>query len=564
MPNDRHPPSPAATTGGSPADAQFDELVRRRFDAIVERAPVFATYVGLHEHDHRLGDGSRDRIEQDVIEARRFLGDLEALDRGALSAHNRVELDLALHTTRRELFDDEVHRLWERRASATDELGDGVFLLLARQTRPLAERIAAIGGRLEAAPRLLEEYRTRLGSRPMRLWNEMELDAAGSLPALFAEVATAARAGLGAEHPETARVERAATEANAALERYSEWVREQLDHADDDFALGSDAYDELISLRAFDGLSTDNILEIGREQLALHARLRTETAAEIDAGASEQEVLDRVKTDHPADFEGALEAYRSAMGEARRFVVERDIATLPADESLSVIPTPEYLRKVMPFAAYFSPPKFELEQQGVYIVTPSVDGDAGAMREHNYASVYNTSIHEAYPGHHHQLSAANANPSLVRLLVDAPEFVEGWAMYCELMMREQGFDDAPEHRLMMHTDAIWRACRIILDVELHRGRMGVAEAVDFLVEKTGFERPNAAAEVNRYTYTPTYQLSYLLGRVLLLRLRADEQARLGDAFSLRRFHDALLAAGSIPVSFHRRLLAAADGTIGGP
>ena len=562
MPEDRQPASPGAPRG-SAADDQFDELVRRRFDAIVERAPVFATYIGLHEHDHRLGDGRRERIEQDVVEARRFITDLEALDRDALSEHNRVELDLALHSTHRQVFDDEGHRLWERRASATDELGDGVFLLLARHTRPLSDRIAAISGRLEAAPRLLEEHRSRMGPRPMRLWNEMELDAVGSLPALFEEVITAASSGLGDDHPETMRVRRAAGPVNEALESYGGWVREQLGHADDEFALGSDAYDELISLRAFDGLSTDDILEIGQQQLALNSKLRAETAAEIDAGRSEKEVLEAIKADHPADFEGALTAYRSAMAEARQFVIERDIASVPPDESLSVIATPEYLRKVMPFAAYFSPAKFEVEQQGVYIVTPSVDGEARAMREHNYASVYNTSIHEAYPGHHQQLSAANANPSLVRLLVDAPEFVEGWAMYCELMMREQGFDDGPEHRLMMHTDAIWRACRIILDVQLHRGQISISEAVDFLVEKTGFERPNAAAEVNRYTYTPTYQLSYLLGRVLLLRLRADEQARLGDAFSLRRFHDALLAAGSIPVSFQRRLLHT-DGTGGAP
>ena len=115
--------------------------------------------------------------------------------------------------------------------------------------------------------------------------------------------------------------------------------------------------------------------------------------------------------------------------------------------------------------------------------------------------------------------------------------------------------------MMLATDAIWRACRIILDIRLHRGEIGVDDAIDFLIDHTGFERPNAAAEVHRYTSTPTYQLSYLLGKVLILRLRADEQHRLGSEFSLRRFHDALLWSGSIPVSFHRRLLA---GEGGGP
>jgi uncharacterized protein (DUF885 family) len=128
-------------------------------------------------------------------------------------------------------------------------------------------------------------------------------------------------------------------------------------------------------------------------------------------------------------------------------------------------------------------------------------------------------------------------------------------MYSELMMREHGFDDAPNFRLMLHTDAIWRACRIILDVRLHRGELTVDEGVDFLVEQTNFERPNARAEVQWYTYRPTYPLSYLLGRTLLLELRADEQRRLGDTFSLKGFHDTLMRNGSLPISFHRRLLA---------
>ena len=111
----------------------------------------------------------------------------------------------------------------------------------------------------------------------------------------------------------------------------------------------------------------------------------------------------------------------------------------------------------------------------------------------------------------------------------------------------------------MHTDAIWRACRIVLDVRMHRGELSIEEAIRFLAERTGFLEPNARAEVRRYTYTPTYQLSYLLGKVLLLALRADEGRRLGSAFDLRRFHDTLLANGSLPISFHRRLLAEASG-----
>ena len=243
------------------------------------------------------------------------------------------------------------------------------------------------------------------------------------------------------------------------------------------------------------------------------------------------------------------------MHRARRHLIERDLATVPDDERIDVVPTPEYLRNVVPFAAYFEPAAFDKEPKGIYIVTPSVGHDPNAMREHNFSSISNTSIHEAYPGHHLQLDVARRNGSLTRLMADAPEFVEGWGMYSELMMREHGFDDGPAFRVIMHTDAIWRACRIILDIRLHRGELTVDEATDFLVEQTNFERANARAEVQWYTYRPTYPLSYLLGRTLLLELRSDEEARLGDRFSLKAFHDTLLRNGSLPISFHRRLLA---------
>ena len=148
------------------------------------------------------------------------------------------------------------------------------------------------------------------------------------------------------------------------------------------------------------------------------------------------------------------------------------------------------------------------------------------MREHNLASISNTSIHEAYPGHHLQLDVARRHPSLTRLLTDAPEFVEGWGMYSELMMREHGFDDDPRfRRRCMHTDAIWRACRIILDVRMHRGELDVDEATDFLVEHTELraaERRGRGPAGTR-TARPT-RCRTCSGRTLLLQLRADEQA----------------------------------------
>jgi uncharacterized protein (DUF885 family) len=546
-----------------PLDDKLFDLVEARFRRVIRDNPVVGTYVGIHTEDNRLGDASRDGVLEELGQQKAHLAAIESIDPSGLSQLGRLERDLELHNIRREIFDTETVRTWERRSTALDEIGDALFLVFAQDFAPLPERLDSIAGRLEAVPAFLEESKTRATVPQVRLWQRLEIESAADLPTFLDEIVAA---GTGLPGPERRRLTAAAETARRALASYSSWLEQSLADGTDDWPLGRERYDELVGLRAFDGLDADAILAIGEEQREVNHEARVRAAREIDPDSDEATVVDRIKRDHPATFEEALESYRDVMVRGRRHLIERTIVTVPDDERIDVIPTPEYLRNVVPFAAYFSPPKFDPNPKGIYIVTPSVGDDPNAMREHNYSSISNTSIHEAYPGHHLQLAVANRHPSLTRLGTDAPEFVEGWGMYSEQMMREQGFDDAPNFRLAMYTDAIWRACRIILDVRMHRGELTVEEATDFLVSNTSFEGANARAEVNRYTYTPTYQLSYLLGKVLLLQLRADEQRRLGPRFDLAAFHDTLLNNGSLPISFHRRILresiAAADGSAG--
>lgn len=546
-------PRPAAAPDRGPLDDRLYDLVEGRFRRLLRDNPILATDLGVHDHDDELGDGGQETLLAELAADRQHLADVQALDPAGLSATARFERDLELHNLRRAIFDTDELRIWERRSLALDTVGDGLFLLFARDHAPLAERLDAIAGRLEGIPRHLEEARSRATVPQVRLWQKLEIETAAELPALFDELVAAGEGVVGA--PEQRRLARAAEGAKVAVDLYGSWLEDTLVDGTDDWAVGRERHDALVGLRAFDGLGTDEILELGYEKLADEHAARAAAAREVDPDATEAEVIDRVKSDQPPTFEAALGAYQESMRRARAHLIERDLVTVPDDERIDVVETPEYLRNVLPFAAYFAPASFDPDPNGIYVVTPAVHGDPNAMREHNFASISNTSVHEAYPGHHLQLDVARRHPSLTRLMADAPEFVEGWGMYSELMMREHGFDDDPRFRVMLHTDAIWRACRIILDVRLHRGELTVDEGVDFLVEQTSFERANARSEVQWYTYRPTYPLSYLLGRTLILELRADEQRRLGDAFSLKGFHDALLRNGSLPVSFQRRLLA---------
>ena len=379
---------------------------------------------------------------------------------------------------------------------------------------------------------------------------EIDIESTEELPGFLDTIVSAARAEAG-DAALSARLETAVSATKEALDEHRQWLHDEvLPRAAGDWKTGPERFEELVKLRELEA-DADEILAVGEELLASEKSARDALSREIDPTATLEEVADLVKNDHAATFAESLVEYRESMDRARAFVVEHDLATPPQEDHLNVIETPSFIRHLIPFAAYYEPAKFDPTPVGTYIVTPPSSPEM--MREHNRASISNTSVHEAYPGHHLQLSAAITNPSLVRLFSGAPEFAEGWAFYCERMMKEHGFDDTPAGWYIVHTDAIWRATRIILDIQLHRGLIGFDEAVDRLVAETGFERPAALAEVKRYTSTPTYQLSYLFGRHMIEKLKAEVQRRDPAGFELRTFHDTLLYGGTMPVSYARRL-----------
>ncbi len=174
--------------------------------------------------------------------------------------------------------------------------------------------------------------------------------------------------------------------------------------------------------------------------------------------------------------------------------------------------------------------------------------DDDLLREHNYVGLENTSVHESYPGHHLQFSIANCTPAastLPRLMNESSVFYEGWALYCEQLMQEQGFLKSKEHRFVMLKDRLWRALRIIIDVKTQTGQMTYDEAADLMVRELHFPREQACGDLNWYSQSPSVPMGYALGWSIINRLRGQEQNRLGSKFSLCEFHDKLLSAGSI-------------------
>jgi uncharacterized protein (DUF885 family) len=519
----------------------LDHIAQRFFERLTELRPVEATYFGVHQQDSRLPEGGLEDAEAEIALLEAFSADLREVEQEGIEAEvGRYFVDLSL-------FQAQELRLWARMAEAPDQLGSGIFLLFARDFAPLEDRLESIAGRLEDAPRYLRQSRERL-TEPVALWNRISLETVRQLPGLVEVVIASAPEGVLKN-----RLERAGRSAVEALEGYATWLEaEVLPGASQDHVIGEEHFEHLLQLRRLPD-SPDAILRIGRAYLEEVEEQRQELVAANWPGRSVEEVEAQIRSDHAIDFASALDEYRSSIADARTFVSDHRLATLPPGEELQVIETPSFLRPVIPFAAYEPAAYFDKRQLGIYIVTPP--SEPAQLSENNRASILNTSVHEGYPGHHLQFVCANRNPSLLRLLggFHSTEFVEGWAHYCEQLMYEAGFSNRPEVRFVQLTDLIWRACRVVIDVELSSGRLGFEQSVDMLVGRAGMARESAEAEVKRYTYTPGYQLSYLYGKHLLLGLRERVKERRRSDFSLLDFHDRLLYAGPLPAAMWDRL-----------
>lgn len=530
-------------------DTRWDRLAREIFMTLLKRRPSLATELGVHDFDTELPDPSREGVREDIHLAHEWLERVEAVKAGRLSPDRAVDRLLAIHFLRLELFDLEVCETWKHNPNAAEIAAYSVLPLFVHESAPINERLERIQARLEKIPHYLERARSRL-EEGVRIWVQIAIEGCAAIPSLFEQIRVVAERAL--DHERYGHFSGAVLRAKTAVMDFSDWLRrEAMPRSVPGFALGPARFKELMKLRDL-GTPPESIHRYGRDQLKrLKDRLK-KLGPKVKPGAKLADVVKEIRENSPKTFEECLAAVRDQVARSRQWVIDNEFASVPEGETLEVVPTPAFARHLTPFGAYMPPAHFDRTQRGFYWVTP---GDAERLKEHNFASLTNMSVHEGYPGHHLQFVNAHRNPSPIRAaMAQGTEFVEGWAHYCEEVVKDRGFDDTPASRFVQTQDMIWRAARIVIDVELSSGKMEFAEAVQMLMTEAGIDRPSAEAEVKRYTLTPGYQLSYLYGKKMLLELKSWASKKMGKRFTDRFFHDAVLAAGSLPMALMKKEL----------
>lgn len=533
------------------ADEKFEKLKKEMYNRFFEKNPHFASYLGLHDpYDYLLPKGDTANVLENLKMIEEFVARMkDTVEYEDLSGSNKIDWKVAQKALESFRFDFYEYRKYERNPDAFDEIGGVFFTMITRDYAPLEKRVDAIIARLQKVPKYLEEFRSRFeNSKPVKLWTEIAIESAKQIPGLFQFIAGATKGKISEELH--GKLTKSTMDLMKPFQEHMQWLESLKSRTTEDWALGKEKFEKLIKLRGL-GLTSEEIYQLGIKYLEEMKKERARIAAQIAPGKTVEEVMKAIEKDAPKNFEGAIEATRKAMEEAKQFIIKNNIVTVHEEDKLIVEETPAFLAPLLPFAAMMMPSRFDKPMIGIYIVTRPKD-IANIGSHLNYASIKNTAVHEAFPGHFLQGATSNRS-SLMHVLADGPETTEGWAHYCEQMMMERGFVASLESKLVQINDVIWRAVRIIVDVKLSRGEMSFDEAVDMLIKEAGISKEAAVAEVRRYTQTPGYPLSYLLGKHLILQLRENVKSKLGSKYSDRFFHDTVTTNGYLPISLLREV-----------
>jgi uncharacterized protein (DUF885 family) len=501
--------------------------------------PVIAANLGADGFDHTLGDftaaafTARERDEVLWLErlaALRTTTQDDAIDRDLVLSHLRGSIALASWPE------------WRRDPAAyLTPVFAGLFTPFQQRLKPEPELVAAAVSRLAEVPGVLAACRANL-------------DPGLAAPLLVERGLKQARTGRGfltetvpsmvADPDLRARLADAAGPAADAFDELVAFL--------DGFTcagtwrMGERLYGTLLRERELLGYGATELHDKGQAAWdELNARMR-EVSMGVNGSKDWRAAMESLMDDHPATLAEMRAEYEAETRRARAFVMERDLVTFPDGEECQVLPSAVYTRPVLSVAHYLAPPPLSTSRTGVFFVPYTPDGFTPEqvrqrLRTNCRAQMPSIAVHEAYPGHHWHLSHMAANPRAVRKVFRTPYFSEGWALYVEKLLHEQGYFDTPATELAHLDCRIFRAARIVVDTALHCGDMTIEQAETFMATKASLSPGTAQGEVNRYCAWPTQAPSYLTGAIEIDRIRQSYRG------SLKSFHDRIAGSGGLPL-----------------
>jgi uncharacterized protein (DUF885 family) len=559
--------TPAAQAPSGAADA-LRKLANDYFDQVYfHYAPSTGTLDGFHQYDAKLEDYSRAAVDQEIDDQQRFEGKFAAIPADQLDLTSQGDLQLLLANIHGRLLRLNTIRLWEK---DPDQYSSGIsssaFVLMERNFASPDDRLRSLVAREKLMPAALDEGRRNL-KNPPQIYTEIALE---QLPDIISFFQTDVPTAFKQAHSEQLKSEFSQSNGAviAALKSYQSWLRKDvLPRSHGDFRFGAETFSKLLQYDEMVDTPLPRLLQIGYADLHRNQAEFKRIAGEVVPKRAPREVLAELGREHPAP-DHLLQSFSDTFQGLIQFIQEKHIVDIPSPVRPTLQNTPPFMRATTT-ASMDTPGPFEKVSTQAYfnVTVPSrhetPQQTEQLMAQFNRGTIVSTAIHEAYPGHYVQFLWVPQAPSKVRKLLGASSNDEGWAHYCEQMMLEEGYgqpgtgardvQDARMIRLGQLQDALLRDARFVVGIQMHTGQMTFDQAVRFFVDEGYQTRAGGLVETKRGTTDATY-LYYTLGKLQILKLRADLEKKEGAQFSLRQFHDDFLKQGFPPIKIVRRAL----------
>jgi uncharacterized protein (DUF885 family) len=536
-------------------------------DAHFQQQPMEATRLGDHRFDHLLDDLSPAAQAAWLALARHTLEALpREVDYARLSRAGQIDFEILRQDLTGSIWlAENTHPFQEDPRVYNDYLSDSVYLLLTQSTLPAETNLANCLARMALIPRIVAAARENLRN-PARVCLETAIRQNRGAIGFYERDLFELAGGT----PQLAALKSAAARVVDCLKDYQRFLEQDLlPRANGEWRLGKERFARKLELELDAGMDADQVLadaqaefeRVQREMWVFARQLwsryfpRRPVPPDDAAGrrAAIQRVLERIGHDHGAPAT-LLRDVRRAVSGIRRFIAQRDILRLPEPDTCRIIEMPEFERGNS--TAYLNPaPPLDPKAAGFYAVSPPPK-DWDAARVESYFQEYNRhmlqilTIHEAFPGHYVQFDYANRFASPIRRVLQSGVYIEGWAVYTEQMMLDQGYGqgDLPLRltQLKFYLRAVGNA---ILDHNMHCAAMTDEQALRFLTEDAYQSEGEARLKIIRAKQSSVQLSTYFVGRMAHYRLRQALERQLGERFQLARFHEAVLAQGAVPVKY---------------
>ncbi len=568
------PALPAQHVSADGSMQTFNTLSEQFFsDVYFHFSPTAGTSTGLHQYDTQLEDYSAAGVQKQVAALHLFEKKIDAIDPSALDAPVAADREILLNNIRSSLLSLEVIRGWEKNPdNYSSGIAGSIFVIMSRDYAPVNTRLHAAIEREKLMPQVLLEGRKNL-KNPPKIYTEIALEQIDGLVSFFQNDVPSAFSA--ATDPDT---KAAFATSNAAvieaLKSYGAWMKSDLlPRSNGDYKFGADTFAKKLKYDEMVDIPLDRLLEIANADLHRNQAEFARVAKEVDPSKTPQEVLAQLATVHPAP-DKLLQAFQDQFASLIAFIDSNHIITIPSKVEPTLEETPPFMRATTQ-ASMDPPGAFETHSTKAYfnVTLPEKDWTPAHIAEHmaafNVGTITSTAVHEAYPGHYVQFLWQPQFPSKIRKLIGANTNIEGWAHYCEQMMLDEGYlppntaassREAKLIRLGQLQDALLRDARFVNSIKLHMGAFTFDQAVDFFVTEGYQSHAVGLMETKRGTADATY-LYYTLGKLEIMKLRADLKTKQGAAFNLQHFHDDLMRQGFAPIKIIRKSMLHDDSSV---